>query len=130
VVMPALQEYDYIIQDRGILTGLAYGEACGNDYWFLTDLAKKVTEPLGCSPLQVYNKIIYLRSDPVACLARAKAIKQEFTAGDAMEAKGNVFMAQVAKNMDTMVKLFPHSTIDVGNKTIIEVSQEILSNLD
>src|SRR5271167_1025736 len=31
VVFPALSEYDFIVQDRGILSGLAYGTACGND---------------------------------------------------------------------------------------------------
>src|ERR1019366_42337 len=42
LIVPALTEYDYIIQDRGILSGLAYGSACGNDPDWLLNLAHKV----------------------------------------------------------------------------------------
>src|ERR1019366_1877729 len=42
LILPALTEYDYIIQDRGILSGLAYGSACGNDVDWLLDLVDAV----------------------------------------------------------------------------------------
>ena len=35
LIKPALDEYDFIIQDRGLVSGLAYGEACGNPLEFL-----------------------------------------------------------------------------------------------
>src|SRR5665213_3054416 len=31
LIIPSLYEYDFIIQDRGILSGYAYGAGCGND---------------------------------------------------------------------------------------------------
>ena len=31
VIVPNLYKYDFIIQDRGILSGYAYGTACGNN---------------------------------------------------------------------------------------------------
>jgi hypothetical protein len=62
-------------------------------------------------------------------LARAKNSKQEFEAGDAIEAKGNEFMLQVASNMGEMVHAFPHCTIDMEGKTVDENFQEILRNI-
>jgi dTMP kinase len=41
VIKPAYGKYDFIVQDRGILSGLAYGEACGNDIGWLESLAQK-----------------------------------------------------------------------------------------
>ena len=130
IVKPALEEYDYIIQDRGILSGLAYGKACGNSHEFLMRLVDQVTAPIGSDPLQIYDLVIYLKSNAARGLARAKAAKQEFAVGDAIEARGEVFMQQVARNMDRMVYGFPYCTIDVGDKTIAETFKEILQNVD
>jgi thymidylate kinase len=128
-ILPALQEYDYIIQDRGILSGLAYGVACGNSHFFLNQLAVEACRNIDCDWTELYDKVIYLKNDTVKGLERAKQVKQEFKAGDALEAKGNAFMLQVAKNMDEMVHAFPHCIIDVEGKTVDENFNEILRNI-
>lgn len=129
VVRPALEQYDYIIQDRGLLSGLAYGHTCGNSHWFLTQMMNQVVHPLGEDPYSLYDLVIYLKTDTATGLARAKRAKQEFVAGDAMEARGNPFMVKVANNMNEMVQAFPHCIIEVDNKSIDENFQEILRNM-
>ena len=130
VIIPALQEYDFIIQDRGILTGICYGHACGNSHLFLAQLASEVCRNVGGDWHELYDKVVFLRNNAVVGLARAKAAKQEFAAGDAMEAKGAEFMLKVAKDMEQMVHAFPHCTIDVEGKTIDENFAEILRQLN
>lgn len=130
VIIPALQEYDYIIQDRGILSGIAYGHACGNSHLFLAQLASEVCRNVGGDWHELYNKVVFLRNDPIKGLARAKSSKQEFTSGDALETKGNEFIVRVAKDMNEMVHAFPHCTIDVEGKTAEENFAEILRNLN
>jgi thymidylate kinase len=73
--------------------------------------------------------IVYLRNDPAKGLSRAKNAKQEFAAGDAMEAKGDYFMERVAVDMDEMVHAFPHCTINMEGKTVEENFNEILRNI-
>lgn len=129
VIVPALSEYDFIIQDRGILSGMAYGHACGNSHWFLNQMAAEVTRNADREWPNLYDNVIYLRNDTVSGLARAKAAKQEFAAGDAMEARGNDFMIKVANNMDEMVHAFPHCIINMEGKTVEENFAEILRNI-
>lgn len=130
LVLPALYNYDFIIQDRGILSGLAYGTACGNDTRFLNQLIDDIM-PIDDYTGQTveYERVVYLRGDSKKGLARAKTAKQEFAAGDAIEAKGDDFMTQVSKNMDYMSESFNTVRIDVDGKSIEEVHQEILAAL-
>jgi dTMP kinase len=131
VILPAVAEYDFIIQDRGVLSGLAYGTACGNDIETLIGLSEYVTES-SRSILNdgLYDCIIYLKGDVSAGLKKAQSSKQEFKTGDAMESRGNDFIAQCSKNMDTFSEAFPTtSTISVDNKNIDEVFADILSAL-
>ena len=130
VIIPALQEYDYIIQDRGILSGLSYGHVCGNSHLFLAQLASEVCRNVGGDWHELYDKVVFLRNNTTKGLARAKSSKQEFVAGDAMEAKGDEFMMRVTKDMNEMVHAFPHCTIDVEGKTVEENFAEILRQLD
>jgi dTMP kinase len=131
VVVPALYECDYIIQDRGILSGLAYGTACGNETNWLWELVDVVTPLDDYTQDQIsYDSIIYLKGDTSAGLKKALQSKQEFAAGDAMEARGNSFLQTVASNMDSMSKSFNTQTISVDGKNIEEVFSEILRALD
>jgi dTMP kinase len=131
LIIPALTEYDYIIQDRGILSGFAYGNACGNDLQNLLGLALFVTQPaIGKLDLGFYDSIIYLKGDTSAGLKKALQSKQEFAAGDAMEAKGDSFLQTVSSNMDTMSKSFNTATISVDGKNIEEVFSDILRTLN
>ena len=129
VVKPALDKYDFIIQDRGILSGLAYGTACGNDSDWLNDLACQVNH-VNDNYTDMYDSVIYLTGDVSKGLEIAKNSKQEFEAGDAMEAKGNSFMLKVADNMNEFSKHFNTSKICVDGKNIDEVFQEILISLN
>lgn len=136
LIAPAMTHYDFIIQDRGILSGFAYGTGCGNDYNFLQQLSQQVvdsansnTNSLATSAPKIYDTVIYLRGDSLKGLAKAKAAKQEYAAGDAMESKGDDFMKQVSRNMDYMSEAFNTVTIDVDGKSIEEVHNEILAAL-
>lgn len=134
VVYPALSEYDYVVQDRGILSGLAYGTACGNDPSTLMFLAGYVTtgkEDPELSHAQVlYDSIIYLKGDTSAGLKKALQSKQEFAAGDAMEARGDSFLQNVSSNMDEQSQLFNTQVVNVDGKNIEEVFSDILSALN
>lgn len=132
VVVPALDNYDFIIQDRGILSGLAYGAACGNEPHLLGFLASLhgFDDNQGKDVYKMYDDVIYLKGNVEAGLETAKNSKQEFEAGDAMEARGLSFMEEVSDNMDNYSKLFNTKAIDVNGKGIEEVFNEILSVLD
>ena len=131
VVYPAFSEYDYIIQDRGILSGYAYGTACGNDFTTIKGLSEYVVgaeyrHDVGA----LYDSIIYLKGDTSSGHKRAQQAKQEFKAGDAMEARGTSFLQTTSSNMDEMSKAFNTTTIRVGGKNIEEVFQDILRALN
>jgi dTMP kinase len=131
VIVPALYTHDFIIQDRGILSGLAYGAACGNNVDDLRFMARYVSR--AAAPLldpNVYDSIIYLKGDVNAGLKKALAAKQEFAAGDAMEARGNSFLQQVASNMDEMSKAFNTRVVNIDGKDIETVFNEVLNVLD
>lgn len=138
LVYPALNsgDYDYIIQDRGILSGLAYGTACGNDFLSLMDYAKQVVSnegaKYGVSGISnLYDNILILTGDVAKGLETAKNAKQEFESGDAMEAKGSDFMQTVANNfMDFSEGFSGVRLIPVDGKNIEQVFGDILLNLD
>ncbi len=131
VILPAVAEYDFVIQDRGVLSGLAYGTACGNATERLLALSEYVTESAR-STLDdgLYDCIIYLKGDTSAGLKKALATKQEFAAGDAMEARGNSFIEQCSRNMDDFSQAFNTKTISVDGKNIEEVFADILHALN
>jgi dTMP kinase len=131
VIKPALEEYDFIVQDRGILSGLAYGEACGNNIDWLESLAFDVTHCLMSSPYKLYDSVIYLTSNNVKQkLEIAKNAKQEFENGDAIEAKGGDFIMRVNRNMDAYSKWFDTVTINVDGNSIEEVLSQIVGGIE
>jgi dTMP kinase len=117
--------YDFIIQDRGILSGLAYGEACGNDINFLLSLSQKVVEPLNKTIYSLYDKVIYFKGDSKKSLQKAIESKQEYASGDAIEAKGEEFITNVEILMESHISKFDCSTIYIDNKDISTVFEEI-----
>ena len=131
IVVPALLECDFVIQDRGILSGLAYESACGNDLDRLISLSEYVTENARMFLDDgIYDDIIYLKGDTSAGLKKALSAKKEFAAGDAMEAKGDSFLQTVSSNMDELSQSFNTTTIEVDGKGIDEVFSEILRALN
>lgn len=133
LIEPSMLKYDFIIQDRGLLSGIAYGEACGNELSHLHKLAEtvvgnckirsrnkiqKISIQLGMMKefSDLYDSVIYLNGNSKKGLETAKNSKQEFKDGDAMELKGNSFMEQVAQN-------FKKSSSSFNSVKIIEVHQ-------
>lgn len=131
VIYPAMEEYDFIIQDRGVLSGLAYGKACGNPGDFLRQMASYVTPEKHrySGDGFLYDDVIYLKGNIIEGLEKAKSSKQEFETGDAMESRGNEFMMNVSKNMTEYSSYFNTHSINVENKNIDRVFTEILTKL-
>lgn len=131
VIVPALTSYDYIVQDRGILSGLSYGTACGNSLEDIDNLVQYVCAPLeGLVVDSLYDSIIYLKGDISAGLKKALQSKQEFAAGDAMEARGTSFLQTASSNMDELSRSFNTSVVSVDGKNIDEVFNDILRALN
>jgi thymidylate kinase len=137
LIIPALDQYDFIIQDRGVLSGLSYGRACGNNAGWLGDLSMHINYPLlkalnrTMHLSQLYDHVVYLTSDNVAeKLNIAKNSKQEFEAGDAIELKGSKFMLDVRDNMDIYSQRFNTVKINIDNKGILQVFDLIVSALN
>lgn len=133
VIMPALEQYDFIVQDRGILSGLSYGEACGNDIDWLANMADEIVYNAfrdSRDYTELYDVVLYLTGDVSKGLAVAKSSKQEFEAGDAMEARGDSFMHQVSANMNEYANWFNTKKICVDGKNIDDVFGEMLGALE
>lgn len=134
VIFPAMGQYDFIIQDRGILSGTAYGVACENELSYITYLAEKAIgdegKKRGITINNLYDQVIVFKGNVAKGLARATSAKQEFEAGDAMENKGVSFLEKVNQNFDEHSKLFQNvDTIEVDGKSIEEVSAELMKLL-
>lgn len=133
-------QYDVIIQDRGILSGFAYGSQTGNSEMFLEQMARAVTGSRKSLPHivgETYDYTLFLACDPKIGLARASRAKQEFAAGDAMEMKGLEFHYGVRDNFeDMMYRAIEYSggtngsTIDVENMTKEEVLIEAIKRVN
>lgn len=134
VIFPGFEEYDYIIQDRGFLSGLAYGVACGVDFKFIEDLSNYGIGPTkaktGLNVYNLYDQTIYFKGNVATGLKRAQSAKQEFETGDAMESRGTPFLEKVDTNFNDYHRKFTNvSVIDVEDKTIDQISQEIFKIL-
>lgn len=132
VVKPALESKDLIIQDRGMLSAVSYGEACEND---VTTLRLLCSFACGGNKLDdcvnLYDKVIVLVGDAKKGLARATAAKQEFAAGDAMEMKGNSFMEQVSNNFKSLAPYIGNVVyVYVDGKSRETVLKEITDHID
>jgi len=120
VIMPAIGRYDYIVQDRGILSGFAYGQACGNDLDFLRVLSRKVCEPYVDKIKDLYDYVLVFTTGSSNVMSdRTSDVAQEFTSQDFIEAQGDRFMDRVE---DNMVKIA--STLGEFNATIVDVTDK------
>jgi dTMP kinase len=126
----ALTEYDYIVQDRGVLSGLSYGWACGHSLEWLKDLAAAACATRKGAPLyNIYDDVLLFAGNAAAGLKRAQQAKQEFSAGDVIEAKGAGFMENVQCCMSALVPSFPVHTLMIDGKDIETVHSEVLKVL-
>ena len=127
LLIPASDTYDYIVQDRGFLSGIAYGVACGNHKSEIKDLLDFIYD----GEVQDYDLVIYLQGDAESDLKRAVTEKQEFEAGDAMEGRGLNFIKEVESNFYDLIKerIIERKNvviINILNKSREEILQEIL----
>lgn len=138
VIAPALKEYDFIIQDRGVLSGYAYGEACGNNMNFLKELTYTNIDAcalqfpelmLPALPERLYDHVILLDGNVDKGLNTAITSKQEFATGDAIESRGSSFINLVSNIMRKQSSYFNTVKIDVDGKTIDEIHSEIILHL-
>jgi dTMP kinase len=125
VVYPALEQHDYVIQDRGLLSSISYGLACGNSIEFLEYLARVAVNG---DIYGLYDHVVLLNGNISEGL-NAAVLKKEFLNGDTMESKGSVFMHDVHKNMLEFLPKFKGQSIDVSNKSIEEVLSMLLTSL-
>jgi dTMP kinase len=135
VIIPALSKYDFIIQDRGVLSGYAYGTACGNhteDLKRLTEMNLTSADPSGfrLNHNSIYDAVVYLKGDVRKNLQKALLAKQEFTTGDAMESRGNDFIQNVSRHMDIMSNGFNSIRIDTNDRSIEEIHSAIILALN
>lgn len=134
VIKPALDAgVDFIIQDRGILSGMAYGTTCGNPSQFLAGLSEYIVKTSGIKvdhPGHLYDDVVVLIGNVGANTKRALASKQEFATGDAMESRGNDFLTTASDNMVDMSVMFNSKTVNVDGKNIDQVFADILTALN
>lgn len=129
LITPALEKYDFIIQDRGILSCLAYGNACGVPDSIVSFLNRQILDDRHyCS---LYDDVVYLSGSVSKGLSRAAAAKQEFAAGDAIESRGVKFLETVEYKMNYYLKEFNNShVVLVDDKDIDQVFESILDALN
>lgn len=131
LVKPAIEsdEYDYIIQDRGILSGQIYAHVCGNSVEDINSLRRYI---LGDADKPVYDHIIIFHNDNG--LSVAVDAKDEFGGGDAMESRGDAFHQKINQHYRDVITdyskwgdlAYAASSIDVCGKTTHQIIAEII----
>ena len=82
-------EYDFILQDRGILSGIIYAIACGaTQATQFTPFALGQSGVVGNNSLYHLTVVLHREAPSVEIALNAK---QEFVSGDAMESRGDEF---------------------------------------
>lgn len=110
LIFPAIfeNEYDVIIQDRGILSGRVYAKACGNKTDNIYELENFIFQDYDQTLKLLGRKFLY---DTVYIfhnqdgLTLAKSVKNEFANGDAMESRGENFHSQVHAVFEELARL-------------------------
>ena len=131
VIVPAMERHDFIVQDRGLLSGISYAVACGHDEKHVEHLMNMVAKGAGfTSPYLIYSDTILLLDDVETGLNRARSCKQEFSEGDAIESRKVEFFYHVTDNMLHYIKRFNRAhVLDVRGASIETVHEMIVSTL-
>lgn len=126
LIKPARDKYDFIIQDRGLLSGIAYGNSCGISFSNLQNLTNMTVR----GHEKLYDTVIFLKGDIETGLSRARSSKKEFENGDAMENRGLEFLQKMEEAMEDNLNVFGDSVvIQVDHLTKEEVLNRILKSL-
>lgn len=132
LIYPNIGKYDYIIQDRGIISGLSYGVCSGNDTDFIKGLVMDVTQKDTMEEVcQIYTKVLYMKGDIIEGLKRAKSSKAEFKEGCAIEDRKDVenFLHQVELEMEEILEKFDYAVIETRNFDINQVFEKVKQEL-
>jgi dTMP kinase len=128
LIIPSINnnKYDFIVQDRGLLSGIAYGIACGiKEEDVLSFASITNTGPK-------YDVIIILEGNIQECVNRAKSCKKEFVDGDVIEDKGSSFMENVSKLLAEHASKFSDHiiTIKTSGESIESITEQIIDELN
>jgi thymidylate kinase len=135
LIIPAIESgyYDYIIQDRGIMSGAIYAACCGNNKRYVDNLISFVTSPIIRLRPYVYDSVFVFHNQDG--LNTALNAKDEFAGlGDAMESRGAEFHDQVNKRFRDACASPDHwsfvakkmHSIDVHGKTTDDIVNRVV----
>lgn len=132
-----IEDYDFIVQDRGIMSGIAYGIGCKNDPTMVQTMANINTQVEARqlkTPYHVYDTIFYFQGNVKESLDRAIQCKQEFKQGDVMEQKGGSFMLSVEEEFKKIIMIPEMNSIiqviDTVDKTREQITDEMILILE
>ena len=137
VIYPALDnpepEYDFIIQDRGILSSFAYGVALGHDAKLLHSMANACIGARAQqleSALDIYDEIFLLVNDDASLLCvQRESRQQEFGHGDAVENMGTGFMNAVHAHMLSLQANGPITIVKTRGRSKNEIALDMCKQL-
>lgn len=128
LITPALmkEEYDLVIQDRGIFSGRIYANACGISSYHIENLEDFIMEDYFRRWDIVYDHVFVFHNQNG--LQTAIEAKNEFGGGDAMESRGHLFHSQVNQSYMELntsdLTSYTLSHHDVAGKTTEELVTE------
>lgn len=128
LIIPTLmkEEYDLVIQDRGIFSGRIYANACGISSYHIENLEDFIMEDYFQRWDIVYDHVFVFHNQNG--LQTATEAKDEFGCGDAMESRGHAFHSFVNQNFMELntsdLTSYTLSHHDVAGKTTEELIAE------
>lgn len=128
-IKPSLEKYDYIIQDRGILSAFSYGIENGCDLSTLKTLTEMVSPNIDY--YELYDHIIVLTIDNIDIAINRAKQTNEFTNGkDVIEENDLQYFKNVYNNFYKYSTLFKKVTyVSITNKNENQVFEEIFKIL-
>lgn len=128
-IKPSLEKYDYIIQDRGILSAFSYGIENGCDLSTLKTLTEMVSPNIDY--YELYDHIIVLTIDNIdTAINRAKQTNEFIDGKDVIEEKDISYFKNVYNNFYKYSTLFKKVTfVSITNKNENQVFEEIFKIL-
>lgn len=120
-------EYDYIIQDRGILSGWVYEKSVQSHFEVDTHIPRLDD--------MKYDKIVILKNSSTNTLSIAQQAKKEFTGGDSIENLGVNFHETVAcwfdeLSLEDRIRQIPILSLEVAGKSTDQIVSNILDSED
>lgn len=134
LIIPALQnqEYDLIIQDRGVISGRVYAKTCGHSTYHIENLEDYILEKFFEENDILYDHVFVFHNEEG--LTTATSAKDEFGVGDAMESRGEEFHMKINKEFSEYtpndMTTWTISHHDVIGKTTDELVAECVKLLN